>query len=133
MKFTRFQKAKKAFTLLEIMIVICIIGMISGVIGFNMVGSLDRSRAYKTETVMRRVKDLLDLEVAMSDNPQEVAFRYKAIVASSGLFKNPEEFCKDGWGNDLVVEPNPDTKEVMIKSAAYDSYCLKTGKQPVAL
>ena len=45
----KLKKSKKAMTLLEVMIVIFIIGIISSVIGYNMKGSLEKAKAFKTE------------------------------------------------------------------------------------
>ncbi len=126
-----YKKRKKPFTLLEIMIVICIIGMITGVIGFNMKGTLNKSRAYKTETVMRRVKDLLDLEIAMAnDNKIVEGDKWKTIIQNSGLFKDPAEFCRDGWGGDLRVAVG-EGDNVIISSVRYDEYCTGSGRTPI--
>ena len=50
---------KRSVTLLEMMIVITLIGLIASVIGYNMKGSLDRGKAFKTEESQKQIKDIL--------------------------------------------------------------------------
>ncbi len=58
---------KRAITLLEIMIVIFLIALIGGVVGFNMKGSMDKGKAFKTSQAISRVKEILYL-VASEQN-----------------------------------------------------------------
>ncbi len=62
MKFIR--KTRRAMTLLEIMIVIFIIGIISSVIGYNMKGSLEKAKAFKTTEGIKKITEIFELELA---------------------------------------------------------------------
>ncbi len=53
------KRKKRALTLLEIMIVIFLITLITGAIGYNMKGTLDRGRAFRTEQAQAQLRDLL--------------------------------------------------------------------------
>ena len=55
-------KKKYTMTLLEIMIVIFIIGIIGSVIGYNMRGSLDNGKAFKTKEGSRKLYEIIQLE-----------------------------------------------------------------------
>ena len=58
------QRKKRSLTLLEIMIVIFLIGLIGSVIGYNVKGSLDEGRAFRSEQGACQIRDILLLEVA---------------------------------------------------------------------
>ena len=56
--------------MLEIIIVIFLITLITGAIGYNMKGTLDRGKAFRTEQARRELHDLLLVCVAEgSKNP----------------------------------------------------------------
>ena len=58
-------KCKKRYiTLLEIMIVIFLIGIIGSVIGYNMKGSIDKGKVFRTQESIKQVHDILLLEIA---------------------------------------------------------------------
>lgn len=93
---------KRAMTLLEIMIVIFLIGLIASVIGYNMKGSLDEGRAFKTRQAKEQLRDILLLEYASNSQNvtlEEIAKNPEQFLAASGMVKNPKELLKDGWGN----------------------------------
>lgn len=121
------RRKKRPITLLEIMIVILIIGLIGGVLGYQMKGSLDQGRAFKTEQGIAKLHDILLLEAATNGNYtlDQVAADPKTFIKDSGLFKDIDAALKDGWGQDyqFVVE-NGDLK---ITSQALSRY--KSSKQ----
>ena len=94
---------KRHLTLIEIMIVIVLIGLISGVVAYNMRGSLDKGKIFKTEAGAAQVYNILNLAVAEGTSPEEVAANWKAIVEHSMLAKNPSQLILDGWGNEYIV------------------------------
>ena len=96
-------KYKRNLTLLEIMIVIVLIGLIGSVIGFNMKGSLDEGKAFKTRQAQEQIRDILMLEMARGISLDEAVQRREVILANSGLVKNPKTFLKDGWGEEFEV------------------------------
>ncbi len=97
-------KKKNAFTLLEIMIVIFLIGLIGSIIGYNMKGSLDEGKAFKTEQAQLRISDLLDLEIAKGADPEKVIEDPRDYLKASGIVKNVGKLMKDGWGELFVIE-----------------------------
>lgn len=100
----KIRKKKRNLTLLEIMIVIVLIGLIGSVIGFNMKGSLDEGRAFKTRQAQEQIEDILMLEAARGTPIETILERKEEYLANSGLVKNPKKFLKDGWGNDFDVK-----------------------------
>ncbi len=99
------KKKKRSITLIEIMIVILLIGIIGGTLAFNMRGSMDQGRAFKSEQNMLRIHDILMLEMASSgrDLPDIVA-NWEENVKNSPMVKGGSEICKDGWNKPFEVK-----------------------------
>lgn len=115
---------KHPITLLEIMIVIFLISLIGGVVGYNMKGSLERGRAFKTEQAMSQLEDILQLEAAKGQRTnREIAKDALNVLQESGLVKKPEEFLKDGWNHKFIIKANNDGFEII--SRRYQAYCDK--------
>jgi type II secretory pathway pseudopilin PulG len=116
---------KRAITLLEIMIVIFLIALIGGVVGYNMKGSMDKGKAFKTKEAMSRVKEILYL--VASENNQDV----KEVIADpgkflekSGIVKNVDALLVDGWGKKFIIEEKKG--EIIVYSDALEAYEKKT-------
>ncbi len=120
----KFRK-KYAITLLEIMIVIVLIGLIGSVIGFNMKGSLDKGKAFKTEQAIEQVRDILQLELVKgTTTTQEIQSNPEKVLKKSGLVSNPDKMIKDGWNERLDIQINS-KGEVIVSSKALDEYDAK--------
>jgi general secretion pathway protein G len=98
-------RKKSSITLLEIMIVISLIAIIGGVLSYNMKGSLDKGRAFKTEKAQEQINDILQLELNKGDaTPQEIEANPAGFLERSELVKKSKELIKDGWGVEMKVE-----------------------------
>lgn len=117
-------RKKRAFTLLEIMIVIFLIGLIGSIVGYSMKGSLAEGKAFKTEQAIIRVRDLLELELARGVAPKDINGNFKGVLEAQNVVKNVEKLLKDGWGDDLAIHVNVDG-EIKIKSASLDAHKAK--------
>lgn len=106
---------KYAFTLLEIMIVIFLIGLIGSIVGYSMKGSLTEGKAFKTEQAIARITDLLELELARGATAQEINANVPGVLESQGVVKNVDSLLKDGWGKPMAVHVNTDG-EVKVTS-----------------
>ena len=120
----KIRKKKRPLTLLEIMIVIVLIGLIGSVIGFNMKGSLDEGRAFKTRQAQEQIQDILMLEVARGTPIEQVIANKEHVLKTSGLVKNSKTFLNDGWGQAFDIKVDGRTNETVIVSSeklkAYD-------------
>jgi type II secretory pathway pseudopilin PulG len=101
------KNTKRHITLLEIMIVIFLISIIGAAIGYNMKGSLERGKAFKTEQAISQINDILLLEaekndIAMKDIPPQA----EQLLEKSGLVKNTQALMKDGWGEKIRIFVN---------------------------
>lgn len=121
---------KRAITLLEIMIVILLIGLIGGVVSYNLKGTLDKGKAFASKEGAMKLEDILNLEIQQGprtakeiaqDNSKERAV-VKAVVLNSGLIseKQVDKFIKDGWGEFYII--HKDRKQVTVLSRKLQEY-----------
>lgn len=109
---------RRFVTLIEMMIVMFLIALITGVVAYNYRGSLDEGKAFKTKAGIEKLQTILSL--ALAENPNADLSQWREIVSNSPLVQNPDALIKDGWGNEYavtVVEGN-----VVVTSTTYDSY-----------
>lgn len=113
---------KKFITLVEMMIVMFLIAMITGVIAYNYTGSLEEGKAFKTKAGIEKIHTVLDLHLASRpDDKDSINNRWKDIVAASPLVKNAGELTKDGWGVEYQVTTN-NSGDIQITSLKYNEY-----------
>lgn len=116
-------KKKRAITLLEIMIVIFLIGLIGGVVGYNMKGSLDEGKAFKSKEGAAKIENILNLQIAggwdpaVLQDPQGVA----KCLRDSGMVKDVDQILKDGWGNPYTITVD-DHGDVSVESQKLKDY-----------
>ena len=123
---------KRALTLIELMIVILLITLVTGVVGYNMKGSLDRGKAFRTEAAIEQLHDLLILIATENRDltlEKLVALDFETLskkLKNTGLAKNPDELLKDGWGNRFELKLSKSKKDVEIISERHAEYKKKT-------
>lgn len=112
---------KRYVTLVEMMIVITLIIMIIGVIAWNVQGSLEEGKAFKTKTGMEKLQTIL--EIMMANNPDmenDITGNWQNIIRSSPLVKNVNDISKDGWGNQYEV--TVENGHVRVSSERFKQY-----------
>jgi len=107
-------KKKRAITLLEIMIVILLIGLIGGVVSYNLKGTLDKGKDFASREGAQKLEDILNLEIQQgTKTASELAIDnsndrhvVRECVLNSGLIsaKQVDKFLKDGWGEFYTIE-----------------------------
>lgn len=115
-------KKRRFITLIEMMIVMFLIALITGVIAYNVKGSLDQGKVFKTKVGIEKVETILNLAVA--NDPElggSISDNWKAIIKTSPLVQNPDSLIKDGWGNDYRVGYDENGK-ITVTSDAYNRY-----------
>ena len=119
---------KRALTLLEVMIVITLIAIIAGVVGFNMKGSLDEGKAQNTKLAIEKIEEILLLQAAIVDNTtlEDVVKNPKKYLEHSGLVKDAEKLLRDGWGDPFEISLSKE--KIKIKSKRLDKFNEKKGK-----
>ncbi len=98
------KRKKRPVTLIEIMIVILLIGLIGGALAFNMRGSMDKGKVFKSEQNVSRVYDALMMEYAKgTQSIPDIINRSRTILQDSPLVKDVDKVLKDGWGENLQI------------------------------
>lgn len=118
------KKNKSFFTLMEIMIVVFLIGLIGSVIGYNMKGSLEKGKAFKTERAIEQVEDILNLQIAQGCEPEEVISSPSHFLRQAGHSK-PDLLLKDGWGREIQISWDSEKGEVFCSSEKWTEYQAK--------
>lgn len=97
------KKRKSALSLLEIMIVIFLITLITGAVGYSMRGSLDKGRVFRTEQAIEQLQDLFIVCMAEGETSESILKDPVSALKKYGLAKNPSKLMKDGWGKEFDV------------------------------
>ncbi len=118
-------------TILEIMIVIFIIGIICSLIGYNMKGTLDKGKVFRTEQAIEQLKDLLLMCLAEGESAEKILKNPTKVLEKYGLAKNPEKIMEDGWGKKFDITFDRKKNDFKIASLNLDSYRKKTMKTSV--
>jgi len=124
-------RKKRAITLLEIMIVILLIGLIGGVVSYNLKGTLDKGKAFASDEGAKKLEDIINLELQqqaaitakdIAEDKSNNRNVVKGLVLSSGLIssKQAEKFLKDGWGEFYTITQAGD--QVKVKSEKHKEY-----------
>jgi len=117
------RRRKRAITLLEIMIVIFLIGLIGSVIGYNMRGSLEEGKAFKTKHAQDQIKDILLLEVAKGKDIDYVVQNAEQCLEESKLVKDVEVMMKDGWNAPFDIHRGSrDKNDIEVVSDNLEKY-----------
>jgi general secretion pathway protein G len=120
------KKKKRFITLIEIMIVMFLIAMITGVVAYNYRGSLEEGRAFKTQQGIEKVKTILLLKVSDDSGAYEsIPEKWQEYVRTSPLASNPSALIKDGWGSPYKVstfENESGDKDIVVESDRYKTY-----------
>ena len=108
---------KRALTLIEIMIVIFLITLITGAIGYNMKGSMNKGKEFRTKQARAQLHDLLliCLDEGTVD-AETIAKNPVFYLKKSGLAKDPGKIVQDGWNVDFKISATPDKKDFVITS-----------------
>jgi general secretion pathway protein G len=103
--------ARRAVTLIEIIIVMILIATITGALAMSYKGTLEKGYAFKTEQGMRKIEAILNIYYA--EHPEDMAscstLDWKKIVLDSPLIRpNDTGALYDGWGVQYAVKMEPD-------------------------
>lgn len=113
---------RRFVTLIEMMIVMFLIALITGVVAYNYRGSLDEGKAFKTKAAIERLETILNLEAAQHPSFLQNTSLWPEIVKRSPLVQSPDALLKDGWGEDFEVTSDPSRGTIEVRSRRYEEY-----------
>ena len=125
-------KKKRALTLLEIIIVIFLITLITGAIGYSMKGTLDKGKVFRTEQAIEQLRDLLLMCLAEGESPEALIKDPGEVLSRYGLAKNPKKIIEDGWGKRLSIVLSREKNDFEITSKALTEYNIRTKRKNVS-
>ena len=110
-------KKKRHLTLIEVMIVIVLIGLIGSVVAYNLRGSLEEGKIFKTQQGGAQVYNILALEVAKGNAITDVQANWQKTIEESPLAAKPKQLIRDGWGELYNVDIRND--DLIVTSQKY--------------
>ncbi len=120
---------KKPLTLIEMMLVIFLIGIVTAVVGYNLKGSLEKGKIFKTEQAARQIREILLWEYAnREDLKLEDLQNYEEVLAGSSLVKNKKDLITDGWGKPFTVKILDTEEDIEVFSSTLESLKRVRGK-----
>lgn len=108
---------KKALTLIEIMIVILLITLIGGAIGYNVKGSLKKGREFTTKQAQTQLEDILEICLQEGKAPDAILANTAQTLRESGLAKDPDKLLKDGNGVPFKITYDKKTNAFTVNVA----------------
>lgn len=112
---------RRFVTLIEMMIVMFLIALITGVIAYNYRGSLEEGKAFKTKAGMEKVTTILNLRAAEDpDLMSNIENKWQDAIRNSPLVQNANALIYDGWGD--VYRVTVDNGVIQVSSPKYETY-----------
>ena len=124
------KRKKRSLTLLEIIIVIFLITLITGAIGYNMKGALDKGRAFRTEQAKEQLSNLLLICLEEGETGEAILKNPAGMLRKYGLAKDPNKLVQDGWGHPFEIRIHKNRREFIIKSNSQEAYKKKLNSEP---
>jgi general secretion pathway protein G len=118
----QLKRARRAFTLVELMVVVAIIGMLAAVVTINLVGQTDKARISRVKADFKVIGDAIDLfKVDCGFYPQQLSDLWERPANAKNW--GPEPYLKeypptDPWGNEYMYERRSGSDHVVISYGA---------------
>jgi general secretion pathway protein G len=116
------RKSGKAFTIIEVMAVIVIIGILAGIVAVNVVGRIDKARVTATKANLKVLHNaVIQFKLDTGRYPTEEAGLMELIEQPTdvkgwniGGYLETTSLPKDSWGNDFVYQLSPDSGKPFV-------------------
>ena len=117
-------RPRRAFTLVELMVVIAIIGLLATVVTVSVIGKMEEANVGKVRADMKAVKDAMKLfKINMGYWPRSMNDLFTAPANAGRRWKGPylEERPVDPWGTEYRLVAQSGNKGPKIVSLGADN------------
>ena len=112
----------RAFTIIEIMAVIVIIGILGGIVAVSVVGKIDKARVTATKASLKMLHNaVIQFKLDTTRYPTEDEGLNALIEQptdvtgwNTGGYLETTEIPKDAWGNDFVYQLSPESGKPFV-------------------
>jgi general secretion pathway protein G len=116
------RKSGKAFTIIEVMAVIVIIGILAGIVAVNVVGRIDKARVISTKANLKMLHSaVIQFKLDTGRYPTEEAGLEELIVQptdvtgwNAGGYLQSTSLPKDAWGHDFIYQLSPESGKAFV-------------------
>ena len=116
------RKSGKAFTIIEVMAVIVIIGILGGIVAVSVVGKIDKARVTSTKANLKVLHNaVIQFKLDTGRYPTEEAGLQELIEQptdvtgwSTGGYLEATKLPKDAWGNDFIYQLSPESGKAFV-------------------
>ena len=113
---------RRAFTMIEIMAVIVIIGILAGIVAVSVVGKIDKARVISTKASLKMLHSaVIQFKLDTGRYPTEEAGLQELIEQptdvtgwNTGGYLETTSLPKDAWGNDFVYQLLPESGKPFV-------------------
>jgi general secretion pathway protein G len=111
-----------AFTIIEVMAVIVIIGILASIVAVNVVGRIDKARATATKANLKMLHSaVIQFKLDTGRYPAEEAGLQELIEQptdvtgwNTGGYLETTSLPKDAWGNDFIYQMFPESGKPFV-------------------
>ncbi|MGD0551819.1 MAG: type II secretion system major pseudopilin GspG [Sedimentisphaerales bacterium] len=116
------RKSGKAFTIIEVMAVIVIIGILAGIVAVNVVGRIDKARVISTKANLKMLHSaVIQFKLDTGRYPTEEAGLQELIEQPTdvtgwnpGGYLQTTSLPKDAWGNEFIYQLSPESGKAFV-------------------
>ncbi len=120
--FSRPDKHRGAFTIIEVMAVIVIIGILASVVAINVVGRIDKSRVVQTKANLKLLHNaVINFKMDTGRYPTEDMGLLELIEQPTDVtgwdpdgYLQTTEIPKDAWGNEFFYQLYPESGKPFV-------------------
>ena len=113
---------RRAFTMIEIMAVIVIIGILAGIVAVSVVGKIDKARVISTKASLKMLHSaVIQFKLDTGRYPTEEAGLQELIEQptdvtgwNTGGYLETTSLPKDAWGNDFIYQLLPESGKPFV-------------------
>jgi general secretion pathway protein G len=120
--FSSGKRLRPAFTIIEVMAVIVIIGILGSIVAVSVVGKIDKARVTSTKASLKLLHEaVIHFKMDTGRYPSEEAGLQELIEQptdvtgwSTGGYLETTTLPKDAWGHDFVYQLSPESGKPFV-------------------